>query len=521
MTSTNNLDLQGNFIAFPLAELLVEITQARLDGSLRLSHDAQKVIIYLSDGEIVFAVSNVRSSRIFDILLRENRIDKKMLSEIPSFTSDLELAKQLVKKSLFSKADIDALFVAQIENILKDTLEWKSGAWIFSPLTRIKENINFKINLHKLLIEYARNLSNENVYHRFRSLQEIFTAKPLTTAKLNLQPHEAFVLSRFSNSKLSVKEIKMFSGLPEAKTFQILYSLWLGGFLLRENWNAAFNEAKISAILSAKVQLKKESVPTETVINQEISAPNDEIAAETSTEIKEIVVEAEISLEDYLARVEGSITNYEVLDVAVKASSNEVKMAYFGLAKRFHPDHFHKETDTSLHNRIQTAFSRIAQAYEILKIQETRESYDFKMRKELAERKKMQNATDAEINQQQQTDLAGENFDQGFSLLMDENYAEAYPFLARAAFLAPEIARYHAYFGKVLSGDSSQRHKAEGELQTAIKLEPDNPTFRVMLVEFFIEYKLLKRAEGELNRMLAIFPDNREAKNLLDSLKNK
>jgi hypothetical protein len=42
-----------------------------------------------------------------------------------------------------------------------------------------------------------------------------------------------------------------------------------------------------------------------------------------------------------------------------------------------------------------------------------------------------------------------------------------------------------------------------------------------MLAEFFVNVKLVKRAEGELNRLLAIAPDNKEARVLLDSLKQK
>jgi hypothetical protein len=40
-----------------------------------------------------------------------------------------------------------------------------------------------------------------------------------------------------------------------------------------------------------------------------------------------------------------------------------------------------------------------------------------------------------------------------------------------------------------------------------------------MLAEFFIQFNLLKRAEGELNRLLAVYPSNREARELLDSLR--
>ncbi len=102
---------------------------------------------------------------------------------------------------------------------------------------------------------------------------------------------------------------------------------------------------------------------------------------------------------------------------------------------------------------------------------------------------------------------------------MDENSEAALPFLARAVHFAQDNARYRAYQGKALSFDDKQRHKAEAELQTAVRLDAENADFRLMLAEFFIQIGFPKRAEGELNRLLAIFPSNREAKALLDSLK--
>ena len=53
------------------------------------------------------------------------------------------------------------------------------------------------------------------------------------------------------------------------------------------------------------------------------------------------------------------------------------------------------------------------------------------------------------------------------------------------------------------------------------KIDPNNRSYRLLLAEFFIQHNLPKRAEGELKRLLAIHPDNREAKDLLDSLKAK
>jgi predicted Zn-dependent protease len=120
-----------------------------------------------------------------------------------------------------------------------------------------------------------------------------------------------------------------------------------------------------------------------------------------------------------------------------------------------------------------------------------------------------------------QEDLASKDFERGFDLQLNGNHEEAIPYLARAAHYAPQNARYHAYYGKALSADESQRHKAENELSTAIRLEPQNESFRLMLAEFFIRYKLTKRAEGELNRLLAMSPVNKQARTLLDSLAGK
>ena len=159
--------------------------------------------------------------------------------------------------------------------------------------------------------------------------------------------------------------------------------------------------------------------------------------------------------------------------------------------------------------RVQDAFTRLTQAHEALKSPEAREVYDFKVRKELTDRK---NVEESGVTQQssQQFQQAAECFERGYSLLLE--------FFARAVHFDPGNARYHAYYGKALSTDTQKRHKAEGEMQAAVKIDPNNPKYRLMLAEFFIAMKLLKRAEGELTRLLALSPTNREARELLASL---
>ena len=84
-------------------------------------------------------------------------------------------------------------------------------------------------------------------------------------------------------------------------------------------------------------------------------------------------------------------------------------------------------------------------------------------------------------------------FATGFSLLMDGEAEEAAAFFTHAVHFVPKNPRYRAYFGKALSSDKAQRHKAEAELQAAINLEPDNLNYKIMLVEFFIQFNLLNK----------------------------
>ena len=119
MTSPNNLEIYGSLSEHPLAELLVEIRQIRLNGSLRLDNGKQKAIIYFDAGDVVFAVSNSRQHRLYELLLRENIVNKQQLLDIPDFTDDLALSKNLLKNDLLGQMDVNALFSRQIVEILR------------------------------------------------------------------------------------------------------------------------------------------------------------------------------------------------------------------------------------------------------------------------------------------------------------------------------------------------------------------------------------------------------------------
>ena len=520
MSNQNNFEVNGTLLEHPLSELLAEIAQSNLSGAFRVSRSDQKIVIYFDGGDIVFAASNSKNHRLFHMLIRDEKIFPPQLREIPNFSNDLELKANLLKKEIFTAKQLDEFFAAQVAQILRDTLDWNEGIWNFSPLVRIKAEMHVSFDLADMLFSYARALPNEKIARRFKSLEERFGKRKERPAQISLTPQEAFTFARLDGESHSIEDIKTLSGLSEMETLKSLYVLWLGGFLVRQRWNSAFSRDALAAILAARFELKSKAYDVQTVKEK----PAEKIVEEKKPEEKPPERAAEITLEDYLERIERKVTYYEVLDVSTEAQTPEIKTAYFQLAKRFHPDLFYRRVEDALHNRIQNAFTVLAHAYETLRNTELREVYDFKLRKELADlerRGKSAASNEPQTPTQILEEQAADSFEQGFTLLMDEEYEDAIPFLARAVHHVGGNARYRAYFGKALSANKETYRQAESEFQAALRLEPENLDYRLMLADLFIKIGLNKRAEGELRRILEKAPNNHEARSLLDSLLNK
>ncbi len=530
METPNNLEIKGSLQTNPPGELIGEIGVHKFDGSLRLLHETQKTVVYFDGGKPVFAASNARRHRLFEMLLQSAKITQQQLLGINEFTNDLKLKDNLLTNKLLDQTEIDGIFKRQVNEILANALGWRVGEWIFNPLVRLKNEARYELEINNLLLKSARNFSAEYAAQKFKNADECFGAvTPLPTG-VDLSPHEWFIYSRFEDARLRGSDIQNLSGLPETETKRILYNLWLGGFLQRENCHAAFSERYCEMIAVARMTVKKGDPPpiiNPPKIKSQLPSVKTVPVEEVVTAAADVSPEKLISLEDYCTRTETAANLYEIFALPPNTTTDEIKKAYFGLAKRFHPDLYRKADDPNLHLKIQHAFTRLAHAYDTLKNESSREIYDFKMRKEIAEMIERQKSgatveqARVEIELQKQTDQAAESFKAGFDYLTDDEYEAAIPHLARAVFFGKNNALYHAYYGKALSANERQRHRAEAELQTAVKLDSQNAVYRIMLAEFFVGVGLVKRAEGELNRLLTIHPNNHDARILLDSLKQK
>lgn len=520
MTPISELDLSGDFRVHPFAELLVEITQARLTGSVRIDSGTRKSVVYFRDGAVVFAISNSKEFRLAARLLAAHTVTQADLRKAGQHANDLDLAAALRDAGVLDEDGVNNAFVSQIGAIIIDALTWTSGTWSFSPLARLRSDVKFEIPLQQLLIDYARCVPLEAVMSRFKSVHERFVRPLEKTSDALLQPHEAAVLALFHDAPLDFSQVRSQINMPDNALGHALYVLWLGGELLRLGWNKAFTDNRIADIKKTRFSRVKEALPLASLQSSSQPAEQQPGSTQTPAPVEEPAVPKaalpEIELSEWLERAEGAETHYDLLDVAPDAGTDVIKNAYFSLARLFHPDRFHRETGAQL-RRIQVAFTSLAHAYDILKNSESRQSYDYKIRRELELREKRL-AEGTPDSAGMQAEQALDNFERGLAHLSEDEFEAATAYLARAVHYSPTNALYRAYYGKALSYDDRQLHKAETEMLSAVRLEPANSKIRMILVNFFLDRNLKKRAEGELKRFLEIAPDNSEARDLLTSL---
>ena len=513
MTTQNSLELRGDLLEHPFAELLIEIAHALLAGSLRLSFEDKKTIVYFEGGRIVFAVSNSRRLRLLDVL-KAHQPDK-VPAALPKFENDLQLLDFLRTDNIIPGPEIERLLSRQLGCIIQDVLSWTGGDWRFDPLARARNDMRVEINLGPILLEYARSLPESFLTQRFRSFTEMFAQIPDADISTELQDDERLIMSRLSIEPTMVSDFLDMQGSQQSAQLKVLYSLWLAGLLVRFDWAAVFSESKIAAIRSANLVLKKSAAP----ISKQ--GQDQELKPEPAPELpKPKPAQPVMSLDSYLKRVESADSLYDVLGLKSDCTIQAVRNSYFNLAKQFHPDRFHRGGQALL-RRVENAFSTLAQAYETLKDATAREFYDSKLKRERAERASVDQSSTAAGKSTGHSERAAQEFEHGRGLLMDGDWEEALPFLARSVHFVPDNARYHAFYGKALSNDESQRHQAVNSMQKAVSLDPQNAAFRMMLAEFLVKVNLIKRAEGELSRLLSMQPDNKEARSLLDSISRK
>ena len=536
--------MSGQLNKHPLAELVREISGESLSGAVRLAREKAKAVVYFDAGEVVYAASNLRAFRFAECARRWNLLTETQLAGVNAGASDLEAGAALVASGALNREALDALTTRQVSELLCHALLWTDGQWDFDPRVRLAGQVRAGVNVKALLVESARRLPERFVAARLADAGEKLFPESSVPDDINLSPGEAFVLSRV-DAPVSVRDLVTICGLPEAETLRAAYMLALGGFLRRERWPQALSDeekARARSLSAAQAKAPQTPAPAEQPAQKTAAAAVTPPQAPAPAEKRD----EEPRPEELFERLNNAANNYQVLGVVRSASQADIKRAYHGLAKRYHPDRFRKEADPQLLARIESAFAQVAQAYEALKDSSSRASYDAKLFQQEAASRGARAAAPAPAESGANAGAraggsasfspsasaggqpaatasfrAKEIFQQGLSALQQGNNASAIASLGEAARLDPTQPRYRAFLGQAMAKDERLRRSAEAEFKAAIALDANNASYHVMLAELYSDLGLVRRAQGELERALTLEPQNMIARQLLDKLKGK
>jgi hypothetical protein len=502
--------MNGQLSEQPLAELIREISSKSLSGRLRLEHERVQVVAYFDRGQFLYAASNLRTLRVREYLKNAGAVSENDLAQFNERVSDTDLIKVLCAQKLLSPAVAEQIQTRQVADVLRRALLWTEGAWDFDSRSRLGEQLNPKIEVNELLLEAARRLPGKFAASRFKNPAEIITPLDEPLVNDNLLPTEVFLLSRV-DGPTTVRDLVAVSGLGEEETLGHLYSLTLAGLLKRERWPSVFRGDQPAPPPAPKKIVPAPAPPVEREPPLETDSQN---------------------LESFLTQVKNARTYYDVLGVAHEISADDLKAVYYQLARRYHPDRFRK-TDAASLPRIEAAFARVTQAYDTLRDDQLRASYDSKLevRKradQLADSAPkasapapqpepvVEGATEPVVSAAERAEV---QFKEGFAALELGQKRVALSLFASAARAVPNEPRYRAYYGQMLAVNEATRRAAEAELNAAVKLDPQNAEYRMMLAELYRDLGLKLRAKGEAERAVAADPNNRKARDLLRSLK--
>lgn len=197
---------------------------------------------------------------------------------------------------------------------------------------------------------------------------------------------------------------------------------------------------------------------------------------------------------------------FQLLGVAPSAGVDEIKQAYFALAKEYHPDRVYRSASAEVRNLANDIYQLISTAYDTLKDPEERERYVADLAKGIKK----------DVSDEVSKILAAEGkFQRGEELLRKRLYKDAHEAFKEAVELYDQEGEFHAFLGWSLfqtdPRNATVTQDAMDELERAIRLNPKVDKSYLFLGYIFKASGRPDKAEQQFERAIQCNPDCTEA----------
>jgi|SRR5579884_181641 len=508
MTETSVLP-SGRIRDTRLPALLQLLRSEGKTGVLTLKKNDLNKSIFIKDGDIIFATSLYADDRFGEMLLKAGKINFKQ------YETSVDLLKKtgkrqgtiLVEQGFITPKDLFEGVVSQVREIVLSAFTWIDGEYEFleGPLPS-EEVITLNISTGDIILDGIKRIQDwnrlvkdlpplESVLHLSSDPRSLFQT-------VNLSASEREIL-RLIDGQRTLRDVLSISSMPSMDCARLLYFFVTAGIL------------KPTQPCSGKAE-KPDSGPGSVVegIGSVIEEENPE---ETHSGVEEEVLKEALFKEERAASVQKirdaylqmeQQNYYQILQVTAGATREEIKKAYFRLAKEYHPDrHFEGEME-QVKKELESLFTRITQAYDTLLTEKKRKAYDA----ELASGKQAQKSTELTYR---------DFFARGKAALEKGDLRDACSFFKEAVDRMPERAEkaiYYLRYGQTMARIPGKLRDAAEILRKGLVLDPSVAELHVELGLIYSKTGLTQKAIASFWEALKREPNNKIAKSEIDKL---
>ncbi|MEW6068355.1 MAG: DUF4388 domain-containing protein [Nitrospirota bacterium] len=473
------VSISGHLNQYPLADILLDLQRSRKNGILEIKNAPISKRIYIKNGDSVFATSNHEDDRLGEVLLRAGKIT------IDQYNQSSDMIKKtgrrqgtiLVELGYLKAQELPWAVRHQVEEIILSLFQWEDGEFIFlEGLLPSDEVITLKLSTANLIYRGIKRISSfKYIKNSLPSMDMIpyFSVDPLNLFQhINLDRSDKDILSLI-DGKRNIQEILSSSQLDNFQTMKTLYAL-------------------ISTRIIEVAEEELAEAETQEGITRETEMVEDSAFME--------------KVEDIYKRLK-TIDYYNILNIDKRATQDNIKQAFYKVAKEFHPDrHFSLHSET-IKDKLNAIFSQITEAYKTLSDLKTRKEYDHRL------------STGHTKIENNNIETAKIRFREGKEAFKKGAYTEALELFGQASYLDSSIPDYHFYTGLAFATEK-KFHEAEKAFNHALKINPNNTDYMAELGHVYLQLGFNLRAKNTFEKALKSNPANERAAEGLQKLEN-
>lgn len=505
--------MRGELWEGVLPGVLRDLYVGRKTGLLTFSSGEERRAVHLRHGHIVSGDTNIREDRMGEVLVRHGLLSQADLKRATGFVlrDKKRLGIVLVELGLLDQAGLEDALALHVREVLGRIFAWSQGSYEFEEKPEdaaAQGELTLRLSTGELILQAARSVQDPDVVrYNLGDIDRVLalSSDPLRRfQKITLTPADGYVLSRIDGT-LSAREVLELIPLPESETQRSLFGLLSTGIVEFQP-----GPPKPRAAAEPLRRLPPEALPgpeahPELVFDADALAPAAEAEAAPQDPRRLEIIEAHEGLK--------TRTHFEVLGIARDATEARVKEAYFGKAKRFHPDAHHDPALSDLRGKLEQVFIRLGEAYEVLRNPRIRASYE---RGLAAPAPQAAPAPDPGAEEE----MAKQSIRKAERSIQQEKYWEAIQLLEPAI---PRVSGRFKHAGRVMLARAYAKNpnwvkQGEELLLTVIQEDPKNLDAHLLLGGIYRAGGLKNRAIGVLRKALELAPDNREALDQLAAL---